>query len=127
MIFKEHKDDEFIIDALIRKELLDNLESMNIGGLMDSEKEIVIILDNYKPHHNTQFKKFCELLKIKLIYLPAYMPQYNPIEQVWKSIKRLIYDPTIKDKNELIIIFTEEYYKIIYNKTFYEKWMEKFL
>ena len=37
---------------------------MNIGGLMDSEKEIVIILDNYKPHHNTQFKKFCELLKI---------------------------------------------------------------
>ena len=85
---------------------------------MDSEKEIVIILDNYKPHHNTQFKKFCELLKIKLIYLPAYTPQYNPIEQVWKSIKRLIYDPTIKDKNELIIIFTEEYYKIIYNKTF---------
>ena len=118
LIFKEHKDDEFIIDALIRKELLDNLESMNIGGLMDSEKEIVIILDNYKPHHNTQFKKFCELLKIKLIYLPAYTPQYNPIEQVWKSIKRLIYDPTIKDKNELIIIFTEEYYKIIYNKTF---------
>ena len=127
LISKEHKNDEFTIDALIRLELLNNLESMNIGKLMESEKEIVIILDNYKPHHNTQFKKFCELLKIKLIYLPAYTPQYNPIEQVWKSIKRLIYDPTISDSDELISIFEEEYYKIIYNKSFYEKWVEKFL
>ena len=45
LIFKEHKDDEFTIDALIRLKLLNNLESMNIGRLMESEKEIVIILD----------------------------------------------------------------------------------
>ena len=127
LISKEHKNDEFTIDALIRLELLNNLESMNIGKLMESEKEIVIILDNYKPHHNTEFKKFCELLKIKLIYLPAYTPQYNPIKQVWKSIKRLIYDPTISECKELISIFKEKYYKIIYNNSFYEKWVEKFL
>ena len=127
LIFKEHKDDEFAIDALIRLELLNNHESMNIGGSIEAEKEIVIILDNYKPHHNTEFKKFCELLKIKLIYLPSYTPQYNPIEQVWKSIKRLIYDPTISNREELIAIFEEEYYRIIYKKSFYEKWMEKFL
>ena len=127
MIYKENKDDEFAIDALIRFELLDNLECMNIRGLMEDEKEIVIILDNYRPHHNTEFKKFCELLKIKLIYLPSYTPQYNPIEQVWKSIKRFIYDPTITNSEELISIFEEEYYRIIYNKSFYEKWVEKFL
>ena len=115
LIYKENKNDEFAIDALIRLELLDNLESMNIGGLLENEKEIVIILDNYKPHHNTQFKKFCELLKIKLIYLPAYTPWYNPIEQVWKSIKRIIYDPTITEREKLISIFEEEYYKIVYN------------
>ena len=126
-IYKENKDDGFAIDALIRIELLNNLESMNIGSLMEAEKEIVIILDNYRPHHNKEFKKFCELLKIKLIYLPAYTPQYNPIEQVWKSIKRIIYDPTITDREELISIFEKEYYRIIYNKSFYEKWMEKFL
>ena len=55
---------------------------MNITDLLENEKEIAIILDNYRPHHNTEFKMFCELLKIKLIYLPAYTPQYNPIEQV---------------------------------------------
>ena len=127
LIYKENKYDEYTIDALIRLELLNNLESMNIGDLLKNEKEIVIILDNYRPHHNTEFKRFCELLKIKLIYLPAYTPQYNPIEQVWKSIKRLIYDPTITNRLELIEIFKKEYYKIIYNKSFYEKWIEKFL
>ena len=127
LLYKERKKDEFDIDELMKFELLDNLESMNIRSLLEDEKEIVIILDNYKPHHNPEFRKFCELLKIKLLYLPAYTPQYNPIEQVWKSIKRIIYDPTITDCDELISIFKEEYYKIIYNESFYEKWIEKFL
>lgn len=127
LIHNEKKNTDFDIDEIIRFRLLENLESINIKSLLEDEKEIVIVLDNYKPHHNPQFKKFCELLKIKLIYLPAYTPQYNPIEQVWKSIKRIIYDPTISTIDELIRIFKEEYFKIIYNKSFYKKWMEKFL
>lgn len=127
LLYRENKKYEFEIDALIRLALLDNLENVNIGDLMENEKEIVIILDNYKPHHNTEFKKFCELLNITLLYLPAYTPQYNPIEQVWKSIKRIIYDPTISDQDELIKIFKEEYYKIIYRSSFVERWIEKFL
>ena len=127
LLYKENKKYEFEIDALIQTALLDNLENINIGHLMENEREIVIILDNYKPHHNKNFKKFCKLLKIKLIYLPAYTPQYNPIEQVWKSIKRIIYDPTITEYEKLIKIFEEEYYRIIYNPSFVEKWINKFL
>ena len=127
LLYKENKKYEFEIDTLIQSALLDNLENINIGHLMENEREIVIILDNYKPHHNKNFKKFCKLLKIKLIYLPAYTPQYNPIEQVWKSIKRIIYDPTITEYEKLIKIFEEEYYRIIYNPSFVEKWINKFL
>ena len=127
LLYRENKKYEFEIDALIQSALLDNLENINIGHLMENEREIVIILDNYKPHHNKNFKKFCKLLKIKLIYLPAYTPQYNPIEQVWKSIKRIIYDPTITEYEKLIKIFEEEYYRIIYNPLFVEKWIDKFL
>lgn len=127
LLYNENKKYEFQIDALIKSTLLDNLENVNIGHLMENEKELVIILDNYKPHHNKDFQKFCELLKIKLIYLPEYTPWYNPIEQVWKSIKRVIYDPTITERDELIRIFEEEYYRIIYNPSFVEKWIEKFL
>ena len=127
LLYRENKKYEFEIDTLIQSALLDNLENINIGHLMENEREIVIILDNYKPHHNKNFKKFCKLLKIKLIYLPAYTPQYNPIEQVWKSIKRIIYDPTITEYEKLIKIFEEEYYRIIYNPSFVEKWIDKFL
>lgn len=127
LIFKERKNTDFAIDEIIRYELLENADCVNLDKLLENEKEIVFILDNYKPHHNPEFKKFCEILKIKLIYLPAYTPQYNPIEQVWKSIKRIIYDPTISTKNEIIKIFKEEFYKIIYNESFFKKWEEKFL
>ena len=34
LIYKENKDDEFTIDALIRLELLNNLKSINIGELL---------------------------------------------------------------------------------------------
>ena len=127
LLYNENKKYEFKIDALIQSSLLDNLTNINIGHLMENEKEIVIILDNYRPHHNKNFKKFCELLKITLLYLPPYTPQYNPIEQVWKSIKRIIYDPTISDREQLIKIFKEEYYRIIYNPSLVEKWIDKFL
>ena len=127
LIFKERKNTDFAIDEIIRYELLENADCVNLDKLLENEKEIVFILDNYKPHHNPEFKKFCEILRIKLIYLPAYTPQYNPIEQVWKSIKRIIYDPTISTKNEIIKIFKEEFYKIIYNESFFKKWEEKFL
>ena len=39
LIYKENKDDEYTIDALIRLELLNNLESMNIGELLENEKD----------------------------------------------------------------------------------------
>ena len=92
-IYKNNEDKKIKIEEMTRFKLIENLEAMNLDKLLKDEKEIVIILDNYKPHHNDQFIKFCQLLKIRLIYLPPYTPQYNPIEQVWKSIKRLIYDP----------------------------------
>ena len=112
---------------MTRFKIIENLEAINIDKLLENEKEIVIILDNYKPHHNAQFIEFCQLLKIRLIYLPPYTPQYNPIEQVWKSIKRLIYDPEIDTKEKVEKIFREKYYEIIYNESFYKKLIDKFL
>ena len=38
LIYKEDKNDEYTIDALIRLELLNNLESMNFEELFENEK-----------------------------------------------------------------------------------------
>jgi len=54
------------------------------------KKRIVIILDNFKTHHAKRVKKEAEKLKISLFYLPPYSPDLNPIENVWKSVKRVV-------------------------------------
>ena len=54
------------------------------------EKHIASVLDNYSVHKAQLVKKICEILNMNLIYLPPYSPQFNPIEQVWRTIKASI-------------------------------------
>ncbi|SEL15730.1 hypothetical protein SAMN05216439_0077, partial [Methanobrevibacter gottschalkii] len=49
------------------------------------------------------------------------------IEQVWKSIKRITYTTFVETKEELIKLFKKEYYKIINNKSFFNKWVSKYI
>ncbi len=90
-------------------------------------KRTISVLDNYRPHRNQDLKKVCKILNIILIHLPPYFPQLNPIEQVWKSIKRIIYTTFVETKEELIKLFQKEYYKIIKNSSFYDKWVSRFI
>ena len=54
-------------------------------------KKVVLILDNARWHHAAaldpvlkEFRKF-----FRLDFLPAYSPELNPIERVWKLTRRL--------------------------------------
>lgn len=53
-------------------------------------KAIIIILDNYKPYKCQEVKDLAQSLGIYLVYLPPYSPNYNPIEQIWRRIKRVL-------------------------------------
>ncbi len=53
-------------------------------------KTIMIIPDNFASHRSADVQKKAEELNIKLIFLPPYSPDLNPIEFLWKSIKRII-------------------------------------
>jgi transposase len=56
----------------------------------DPDKPAVVILDNASVHRSKKFrKKQLELLGrgIWLIYLPAYSPELNLIEILWRKIK----------------------------------------
>jgi putative transposase len=76
--FKEHSKKEDICDFL--REI----------RLRNPEKEIVLILDNFKSHRAKDSIKCAEECSITLIFLPPYSPDLNPIEFIWKSIKRVI-------------------------------------
>ncbi len=87
----------------------------------------MIILDNYPVHKAQLAKKACEILNIQLIPLPPYSPKLNPIEQVWRTIKRELSKIYIKDKTFLIQKFKSIYEEIVKNETFYKGWIKKFI
>jgi len=49
---------------------------------------IMIILDNFRSHHAKLTTETAKKLNIDLIFIPPYSPHLNPIEYIWKTIKR---------------------------------------
>lgn len=52
--------------------------------------EHVIIMDNVKFHKIPEIKKLIEATGAKLVYLPPYSPELNPIEEMWSKIKTIL-------------------------------------
>jgi len=54
------------------------------------DKKITLIMDNATYNRSAKVKKLANDLKIDLFYLPPYSPNLNPIERLWKFMKRKI-------------------------------------
>ena len=50
-------------------------------------KHSVIIMDNARIHHDAELIETIEALGCKVIFLPPYSPDYNPIETAFSTIK----------------------------------------
>jgi transposase len=60
--------------------------------LQSTQGKIFLILDNAKWHHAKDLKEFFEANRDRLIliFLPAYSPELNPIERVWRITRRKV-------------------------------------
>ena len=47
----------------------------------------VVILDNLQPHKAAGVREMIQAAGAKLLYLPPYSPDYNPIENMWSKVK----------------------------------------
>ncbi|KAI7933643.1 hypothetical protein MJO28_017540 [Puccinia striiformis f. sp. tritici] len=47
----------------------------------------VLIMDNAQIHHGGRIQEICDLHRVRLIYLPPYSPDFNPIEKVFSVLK----------------------------------------
>ena len=71
--------DSKLFNAWLEKSLLPELEPGQ-----------VVIMDNAAFHKNPKTRELIESAKCRLIYLPTYSPDLNPIEKVWANIKARI-------------------------------------
>jgi len=58
--------------------------------LPNLKRGMTVIWDNASFHKNTQFKALIESAGCKLLYLPVYSPDMNPIEHWWAVLKAWI-------------------------------------
>jgi len=118
------------------KTTIRNMRAMRLAGLINSDEElknslketmpIIMVLDNCRIHSSKITLEVSESLNINLRFLPKYSPQYNPIEQVWRSIKREISYHIIKTQKQLQKTIYKAYKKIVNNKSYFIKWLEKY-
>ena len=110
-----------------RTTIRDLLIESEVFEILQDEKPIVIVLDNAKIHQAEDVAIACEILNIELIFLPKYSPDLNPIEDLWKIIKRVVYSSHYTNLEELIDVILDEFYKNVGNESLIENWVDEFL
>ena len=61
----------------------------------------IVVMDNMRTHHSKAVKKVIEELKINVIFLPPYSPDFNPIEKMWSKIKSVLRKLKIRALSDL--------------------------
>jgi transposase len=85
----------------------------------------VVIWDNLPSHCKMEVLLLARKLGIILVNLPAYAPDLNPIERIWKQIKRIIsYQGMVENKEKLSGIITASFNELAKSREFAHKWIE---
>lgn len=50
----------------------------------------VVVLDNLWPHKRAEIRRLIEAAGCRLLFLPRYSPEYNPIELCWSKMKNFL-------------------------------------
>ena len=90
-------------------------------------KNIVVILDNFSSHRAKSTIDYANEIGIKLVFLPPYSPDLNPIEYIWKSIKKIISKDFIIDLDHMKKIIRGSFQKFSSKLSFAKRWIEKFM
>ncbi len=50
----------------------------------------VVVMDNLPGHKLAKVRDLIESVGAKLLYLPPYSSDFNPIEMIWSKVKQLL-------------------------------------
>ena len=94
-----------------------------LKSLLRKFEKILIVVDGASYHFEKEhIQKFYEEKKdvLKVIQLPAYSPELNPIEQTWKKIKKWLAVSVLGTKEEFEIKIAESLNNLDFRVKMYE-------
>ena len=62
----------------------------------------LVILDNLATHKVAGVREAIEAVGARLLYLPPYSPDFNPIENMWSKIKQALRSLSPRTQTELL-------------------------
>ena len=62
----------------------------------------LVILDNLATHKVAGVREAIEAAAARLLYLPPYSPDFNPIENMWSKIKQALRSLSPRTQTELL-------------------------
>jgi putative transposase len=111
----------------------DDSKKESICRFLDAIREhnpsdrIIIILDNFRSHHALDTIEYAEMLDIRLVFLPPYSPDLNPIEFIWKDVKKDVSTTFITCKEQMRRLIADSYADLSKKLSYASAWIDKFL
>jgi len=62
----------------------------------------VVIMDNLATHKVEGVRQAIEAVGARLLYLPPYSPDFNPIENLWSKVKHILRSLSPRTANQLL-------------------------
>jgi transposase len=86
---------------------------------------IIVVLDNFSSHKTELCQKIAREQGIYLVFLPPYSPDLNPIEFIWKSVRRIVSKYFIQSQKHLQDIILTAYSAYTESISFAFSWISK--
>ena len=80
-----------VFEAYVEKVLVPNLQAGQI-----------VVMDNLGAHRPKRVRELIEGQGCELLYLPAYSPDYSPIEEAFSKLKHLLRNAAARSKEALV-------------------------
>ena len=76
------------------------------------EKGQIVIWDNLGAHKGNKVRELIEVKSAKVSFLPAYSPDFNPIEEAFSKIKALLKKAAARTREALVEAMREALYVV---------------
>jgi transposase len=124
----------YAINGKSVKEFLQDSKATSIAQFLESiksanqeYKSVIIVIDNFASHRSKLVRDKAKELGIFLVYLPPYSPDLNPIEFIWKSIKRILSVSSVGDECDMRRIISDSWDRFSNSLSYAEAWIRKFM